>query len=265
MPTARELLQRLQYTVSQTNDRGYDAASTRRVYFAETYGQLYVEFYGSPFDETYDALLQTICTAEVAGCLRSLALLGPDEGANGTRNWDLTYIVESGKTFPQMTAFFVEPTALEHHNQSIIGRVYDEEGQIGQMLTRMPVLRSLTVPSAPDVSFFQTRSSPLQFLQVDTGYAHQDFLLNLSRSSCFPELMLLDFGDYNLRNRGDYHAMCSPFEHYEQLFCSNAFEGVRRFNLRNSALSPEQLAYLHSLLPTLQFYVIQAYGDYVRG
>jgi hypothetical protein len=119
------------------------------------------------------------------------------------------------------------------------------------------------VPSAPDESFFQVGFRPLRFLRVDTGFAHQDFLLNLSRYG-LSDLIMLDFGDYNQRYLEGYHQECVPFEHYEQLFRSPAFRGVRRLNLRNSALTHDQLAHLHSLHKDLQLYLIQAYGEYLR-
>lgn len=262
--TADELLKGLQLSICQTNDRELSVEATPRVYYAEVQGQLHVEFFGSPFEDAYESLLQTLCAPEVAGCLRSLTLRGPDEGSNGTRNWDLTGIIESEALFPRLNSVFIEPTAPEHHNQSIVGSEYDEEGQIGTLLTKAPVLQSLTVPSAPDASFFQAGPRPLRFLQVDTGYAHQDFLLNLSHSDCFPDLGTLDFSDFNQRYLKDYSDECTPFEHYEQLFRSRAFQSVRRFNLRNIVLSSEQLAHLRSLRKDLQFYVIQAYGEYLR-
>jgi hypothetical protein len=258
------ILQRLQQRFLESGTASEDILALPKIYFTAVHGGLAIEFFGSPLDESYAAFLQALCTDEVAHSVRSLMLRGPDEGANGTRNWDLTGIFQSDAVFPSLENLFIEPTAPEHHNQSIIGREYDEEGQIGLLLTRTPSLKSLTVPSAPDASFFQAGYRPLRFLQVDTGFAHQDFLRHLSQSDCFPDLITLDFGDYNQRYLEDYREDCTPFEQYEELFPSDAFQSVKRFNLRNSILSAEQLTHLRQLRKDLQFYVIQAYGVYLH-
>src|ERR1043165_4764398 len=124
-------------------------------------------------------------------------------GANGTRNWDFTPLVESSAVFPQPTSFFIEPSAPEHHNQTIIAKDYDEDGMIARLLTRFPRIESLTTPSAPNASFFEIGIRPLVYLRVDAGYDTQNFILNLSKSSCFPSLRLLDYGDYNERYMED--------------------------------------------------------------
>jgi hypothetical protein len=121
------------------------------------------------------------------------------------------------------------------------------------------------VPSAPDETFFGIGHWPLKYLRVDSGYDTQNFILNFSRSHCFPELRTIDFGDYNQRYIEDYLVGCTPLQHFEQLFRSKAFSGVARFVLRNSILSLEQVAELHKLKKECQFMVIQTpHGEYVR-
>jgi hypothetical protein len=264
VPTARELLQRLQENICDVNDSESDPGSSLRMYFAEVNDLFHVQYYGTSWDEIYETFLRGICTPAIATNLVSLTLLGPDEGANGVRNWDLTGIVESDAHFPFLHSLFIEPTDPQHHNQSIVGPEYDEAGQIGHLLNKAPALKSLTVPSAPDASFFKVGFRPLRFLRVDTGFAHQEFLLNLSRSDTLSELTMLDFGDYNQRYRNDYQQECVPFEHYDQLFRSTAFQSIRRFNLRNSVLSRDQLTQLKSLRKDLQLYLIQAFGELLR-
>ena len=65
MPTGAELLQRLQRNISEMSDSTDSAELTERVYFAEIHDLFHVEFYGSPFDDAYDLLHQTMCAAEV--------------------------------------------------------------------------------------------------------------------------------------------------------------------------------------------------------
>ena len=234
-----------------------------KLYFAEVDGLLHVEFYGSPYEESFEAFSSLLMDATVAAILRSLAFRGPDEGANGTRNWDFSRLLESGVVFPNLTSLFVEPTTPEHHNQTIVGPVYDEEGQIGRFLAKTPVLQSLTVPCAPNSSFFQQGTRPLALLRVDTGYDHQNFVQNLSRSACFPELRLLDFGDYSQRYI-NYPAACTPFEHYVQLATSPPFAPVRKLVLRNTVLTPDQVQQLRDARPDVTLRLVQCYGEYVR-
>ena len=59
-----------------------------------------VDFWGEAHQESFAELLQALRTPEVAAELRSLTIRGPDEGANGTRNWDLGLLVGKGVQFP---------------------------------------------------------------------------------------------------------------------------------------------------------------------
>ncbi|MBV9849987.1 MAG: hypothetical protein JO250_09980 [Armatimonadetes bacterium] len=264
MTSVLEQLQELQQSICDTNAPDASPEHTEKLYFLQSHGLFHIEFYGVPGEAAYTECLHVLCAADVAAQLCSITLRGPDEGANGTRNWDLTAMVEAGTEFPHLKAFFVESMSPEHHNQSIIGADYEEAGQISHLLVKMPAIESLTVPSAPDAGFFQRGTRPLSFLRVESGYDHQNFILNLGHSDCFPGLRMLDFGDFSQRYMDDYQQHCTPFNHYEQLFQSQAFTSVRGFNLRNSVLSADQLARLRRLRPKVQFYVVQTYGEYIR-
>jgi hypothetical protein len=258
-----EKLRRLQVDISQRNLPDMPDDVTEKLTFVEVHGLLHVEFYASPFDESFTAFCDLLSESEVAAKLRSLSFRGPDEGANGTRNWDFTSVLASGVEFPNLLSFFVEPTAPEHHNQTILAEVYEEEGMAGQLLARMPALQSLTVPSAPDATFFSIGARPLVELRVDSGYDHQDFLLNLSQTDCFSQLRVLDFGDYNLRLADEYPTACTPFPHYEALIKSPALPEWRVFIVRNAPLSGEQFRRLRYMRKNLTLHIIQQYGEYL--
>ncbi len=264
MASAEEQLFKLQQIISQTNDPQGPDEYTETVYFTQFQGLFHVEYYGSSYEGTYQSLLQTLCDPDVAGKLKSLAIRGPDEGANGTRNWDFTPLIEAQAEFSNLTTFFVEPTAPEHHNQSIIGVDYEEEGQISSLLSQMPSLKALTIPSAPDDSFFERPEHPLAVLRVDSGFSHQNFIHNFSKSTCFAQIKMLDFGDYNQRYMENYSEECTPLPDYEELFKSQAFQRMNCFNLRNPGLTAEQLAQLAQIRQEVSFYVIQAHGEYIR-
>ncbi len=218
-----------------------------------------------PFDESFEEFVRALCLPEVAEQIGTLVFWGPDEGANGTKNWDFSRLLVSEVVFSNLKSLFVEPDSPEDHNHSIIARDYDEDGQIAGLLKKAPQLQSLTVPSAPDASFFEVGTHPLTYLRVETGYDTQNFILNFSQSSCLPLLRTLDFGDYNQRYFEEYPCGCTIFEHYKQLSRSKAFAGVGQFVLRSSILSAEQLAQLQRLRKDCQFMVIQTPpGNHVR-
>jgi hypothetical protein len=227
---------------------------------------LYLDFYGSPFDEPYEDLCNTLILPEVAFKLGSLSFRSPtDEGANGTRNWDLSLLVEAQVSFPNLRSFSIEQNEPGAHNRVIVAAVYEEAGVLGRLLRKAPSLDSLIVPSAPDVTFFELERHPLRFLSVDAGYDTQGFIGNLADSSCFPQLQRLEFGEFNETYLDDFPAGCTPFDDYRRLFTSAAFATVRAFVWRNPVCSDTEIAELRSLRPKseLQIQIVQFLSRYV--
>jgi hypothetical protein len=262
---AIKLLGNLQAVVAERNEPGAADSYIDRVYYCKVAELLHVEFYGLTFDSYFD-FLGTLSNPDVAPYLKSIALRGPDEGGNGTRNWDLMPLVEPGIVFPQLTTFFIEPTAPEHHNTTIVATEYgdwDEEGVLTQLLSVTPKLEALTTPSAPDASFFEVGAPALWYLRVDAGYDTQHFIPNLSKSNSFPGLRRLDYGDYNERRNKDYPKGCTPCEDYRALLQSPASAFMNTFILRNSICTPEELSALRALRQEMNIRVVQSYGDYL--
>jgi hypothetical protein len=223
----------------------------------------HLDFYGSPFDESYWDLLEMLGVPAVAERLRAVWLRGPDEGANGTRNWDLEPLVAGPVLFPNLELFSIELTVPAHHNRTIVAAVYEENGVLARLLASSPRLRSLTVPSAPDATFFETAPRPLSFLSVDAGYDTQQFARRLSRSSCFPDLYCLEWGEYNETYLDDWQSRCTPLEDYRELFQSAAFSGVKRFVWRNPLLTNDEIRQLKSDRRDLQLLVVRTSSEYV--
>jgi hypothetical protein len=255
MTDAVEMLRELQNKIVD-RDR-------ERLIFAEVKGLLHIEFYGQPWGNLFSEFVNLICHPHIASNIGALIFRSPDEGANGTNNWDFSEFTDSKALFPNITTFFVEPYQPEWHNQPIIAQIIEEEGAIAKLLAKMPNLISLTVPNAPDASFFEVGIRPLSYLRVESGYDRQNFIQNLSRSLCFPNLEFFDFGDYNEQYIDNYQENCTPFEDYVDLFKSKAFEKVAIFVLRNPLLSQSQLQKLKNLRQRLTFRLIKSYGDYV--
>src|SRR5262249_45937067 len=157
-----------------------------------------------PFGGAYQEALAAVVSPEVSPVIRSLTFRGPDEGSNGTRNWDLSPLTEGEAVFPQLRSVSIEQTKPADHNRTIVASDYAEDGALARLLAKAPGLESLVTPSAPNPEFFQVGERPLTFLSVDAGYDHQDFIRGLARSSCFPGLRSLEFGEYNETYMDDY-------------------------------------------------------------
>jgi hypothetical protein len=224
-----------------------------------------VDFFGSPFDEPYFKLCRNLVLPSVAPCLASLSLRSPDEGANGTCNWDLSYLAESDATFPSLKHLSVRQNAPGDHNRVIIAADYDEAGSIAAVLRKAPALDTLVVPSAPDKSFFAPHGHPLRYLSVDAGYDTQAFIANLAASGGFPNLKSFEFGEFNETYLEDFSARCTPFTDYRRLFTSATFHPVRNFVWRNPVASAGEIAELRALRPRvgLQFKIVRFSSMYV--
>ncbi len=257
-------LQDLQKRIGERNDKDWIDDHCEKLFWAETDGLFHVEFYGDSFDDSFMEFSHLLCRPEVAASIKSLVFRGPDEGANGTKSWDFTTLLRSDTMFPNLTSFFVEPTQPHHHNQSIIGAAYEEKGMIASLTAKMPRIQSLTVPAAPNDTFFTNAKENLSWLRIETGYDHQNFIYNLSQSASLPNLTFLDFGDYCQTYLENYRANCTPFTHYVELFKSAAFAKISYFRLRNPSLSQEQLQELKKLKRDLQFHIVYESGNYVE-
>lgn len=262
MPHVAEQLELLRQRIASRNDSDAPSNYLQRVTITQTGEVFNIDFHGDSFDESYEDLLCTLAIPDVAPFLRSLILRGPDEGANGTHNWDLEPLLATNATFTQLESFSVQLTQPADHNRSIIATVYEEDGILARLLAKSPRMKELTVPSAPSASFFDVDQRPIRFLSVDAGYDTQAFISNLAKSSCFPALQCLEWGEYHETYMDDYLANCTPKEHYRELFRSNAFAPVTRFVWRNPVCDEEYIKELKAMKPGLQLLVVRHSGDY---
>lgn len=262
------------YKYSLNNNSEYIDGYSPKLSFFQV-GYLFdISFFGDGFDDdpstkiseidyetnfAFCSLLDLLCDQEIANKIISLNFGGPDEGANGTKSWDFNRLLNSNSTFPNLKSFSVQLTDLGDHNQSIIdGDGMEENGMIAKLVSRMPSLEQLIVPSAPDNSFFNIGEHPLKFLKLQAGYGHQNFIDNLAESKNFKQLTALDYTDlidvYDIPNE-DY----TSFDSFLKLFNSKAFSTVAHFKLRNANLDNEQLFKLQRL-NKVQFLNIKANG-----
>ena len=224
----------------------------------------HVDFYGDPFGEPFGELLDALLDVDVAHSLVSLVIRGPDEGSNGTRNWDLTSLAAGDTDFPWLRSLNIEQTKPADHNRSVVAQTYEEAGVLARILAKAPRLEVLVTPSAPNAEFFQIGKRPIRHLSVDAGYDHQGFIANFARSACFPDLRSFEFGEYNETYMEDFSAHCTPFRDYCELFASSAFAPVKVFQWRNPVCSPAELAEIGRLKQDRQILIVRWSADWMR-
>jgi hypothetical protein len=226
-------------------------------------GLIRVNFFGEPWEDSFHRVLKVLQETDIAERIQSLSFNSPDEGANGTNNFDFSILTESDVIFPELRNFAVRLTEPEHHNRTIIARIYEEEGMIAKLLKKMPKLLSLQVPSAPNEEFFELNLHPLEYLVMQVGYETQNFILNLSNSDCFKNLWHLDFTDYQETYAEGWEDECTSFEHFERLFNSKAFDPVKAMILRNLTYSDEQIKKLKSIRKNTFLNLIRTESNYI--
>lgn len=244
------------------------AADTRledltRVDYVVSDSGIHVFYFGRFDDDTFQAFAQAITTEEVASDLLALTLSGPDEGANGTRNLDLSCLIDQRARYPELRHFEVKRGRPGDHNQTVIAKVYEEDGQIGRLVRKTPKLDTLIVPSAPGANFFECELHGLRNLDIDAGYDTQNFIERLAGSSILKNLSLLAWGEYSQTYVENWIDYVTPYESMERLFRSTVFEGLTRFVLRNPNYSEEELHRLSAMRPNLQFMAVYETGRYI--
>jgi uncharacterized protein (TIGR02996 family) len=186
---------------------------------------------------------QFIASAEIAPAVRSL-YLWTTAAANGTADIGLDGYVSGDGQFSNLKQF---GTNFSNEDGECIiasnewGRVYDEAGLIAKFLAKCPVAEELTLPSAPNHEFFSIGVRPIRKLHVKAGYATQDFILNLSRSDCFPHLETLIYEEYDLREGG------TPVNHFAELLRSRALKNVKSLEIGCSSLREAELRRLRAI------------------
>lgn len=263
MPNVAEELESLRHRIADLNDAELPAAYLQSLAITQIGDVFHLDFYGDCFEEGYEDLLNTLANPEIAARVRSLILRGPDEGANGTKNWDIEPLLATKASFPELETFAIQLNRPADHNRSVVAADHEEHGVLARLLTKAPRLQELTVPSAPNSSFFETGHRPLRFLSVDAGYDTQNFISHLAGSTCFPELRTLEWGEYHENYMDDYLTRCTSLDDYRELFQSEAFGSVTRFVWRNPVCTEEEIRELKALKPDMQLLVVRCSNEYV--
>lgn len=259
-----ERLIALQRAIEARADPDGDASFVDRLCVTKVGNLAHLDFYGDPFGESFGDVINILVEPAIANLVASIDLRGPDEGSNGTRNWDLTAIAESAASFPNLKRLCIEQTKPSDHNRSIVAQTYDEDGVLAKILAKSPAIEVLVTPSAPNSDFFRVGQRAIEYLNVDTGYDNQGFIANLARSTCFPKLRAFEFGEYHETYMEDFSAHLTPFSDYRELFMSPAFAKVKVFQWRNPACSQAELAEIKNLEKSRQILVVRWSAEWLR-
>jgi hypothetical protein len=211
-----------------------------------------------------DVPFTVLAREPVARQLVSLSIDGPDLGANGTCNWDLTEIANGDVTYPLLRHLRIARNAPDRHNRSIIARTYDEDGVLGRIAKKAPQLESLETPSAPSANFFEAELKNLTYLRVDAGFHTNNFVRELAQASFPPKLRGLEWGDYAERYMDDWRTKTTPFVDMEALVRCEGFGQITAFSLRNTAYADDELKQLKALRPGLSIRVVTSTHAYLR-
>jgi len=238
------------------------AASENRIYSSVVNSGLCLRYDGVSYEEPFEIFLDLLAEQAIARKVISIEIAGPDEGANGTRNWDFTRLCGTNTSFPALKSFTVEPSPPNYHNQTIIAADYDEDGQTANLLARMPAIELLAIPSAPQLRFCQTGSETLQELRVASGYNNENLIQNLVDFPRFPNLRLLDFAEVEPYIVDEGLCQYIAFDDYATLVSSPAYPRLS-FVLRNPALTDDEAGKLRRIR-RCQIRLVRTRADYVR-
>src|SRR4051794_19489120 len=109
MRKAIKRLADLQARLARAAEGNAPPGTINRLCVTPVAGLVLVDYFGTPFDP-FQGLLEAVVTPEVAAVLASLTVRGPDEGSNGTRNWDISLLADSDVAFPRLRAVSIEQT-----------------------------------------------------------------------------------------------------------------------------------------------------------
>jgi hypothetical protein len=251
-------------------DGGYWTDFSPKISFFKA-GNLYqLTYFGDGYDDNDNFAFAAFLDLAVkhSSKIKSLFFTGADEGANGTKNWDFTRLINSSAVFENLETFKVKLTNTGDHNTSIIASCYDEDGQIDAIVSKMPNIRTLQIPSAPNEDFFKLQDLKLNKLIVQAGYDTQNFISNLSKATNLKQLFALDWTDilHDIDNIG------TTYDEYKELFESDFFEMQTKygkkinfhFKLRENKLTNEEIKELVSI-KNIQFLHIKTFcGQYAK-
>lgn len=225
----------------------YDEDSNTVKVELKSNGQFELEYYTLWHNDWFDEhdglpIFKALCQTPFSEKLLSVVITAEDEGVNGTQNWDLESLLSVQNTFENLHHFELPLNTLQNHHRIIVTHKdsYDENGGIGLLLDKCPALKTLVVPSAPGLKFFERENHVLENLTIQTGYDHQSFIKNLATSTCFKDLKSLVFRDYAETYMDDFQVNCTPYEDFLLLVQSSSLPALEAITIQDCVLDSSQ-------------------------
>lgn len=152
--------------------------------------------------------------------IHSLHFSNYDVGANGTRDWNFTRLIESEAVFQNLISFKVQLYLRGDHNTPIItqNQDYSFDNSVTQLLKKMPNIYKFEVPTPADERLFEVVFSNLKRITVQSNYTHGNFIKNLAKSPILSQLDSLDFTDVAFDQELSYrsHKAIEADEYYKR-------------------------------------------------
>lgn len=185
---------------------------------------------------------------------KGIVIFQPSRGsANGVYEYPLDKLLSiSSDIYPNMKIFKIEPYGYDFRKGDcglpiISGNFHfsiDDNGIPSLILDKMPNLEHLVLPNPPNDFFFQRVFHPLKRLDIQ-NYAIQDelFLINLAKSTCFPELEFLRFTQSPNDESWfrEFNGDSVTFAEYKDFMENAIFPKLKELELRGTSLSKEEI------------------------
>ena len=270
-----EKILNLQERIKSRNSENEVHEYIPRVFFSKV-GELYeFIYYGEGYDDSAEPISEfdedvgmygfsatQEFLIENADRFRSIKFEGEDTGANGTKEWNFSRLANANVVFENLKDFSVQLMDVGDHNHVIIGEEdFKEDGMIAKLVSKMPNLEFLQMPSAPNKDFFELPNLKIRALVIQAGYGHQNFIENLATSNNLPNLGCLDFSNPYDYNSG---ADITSFESYKKLFSSKIFSQRLHFKLRENSLEKLELLELKKLADIQFLHIPTELGEYIE-
>ncbi|MBB4100234.1 hypothetical protein [Sphingomonas kyeonggiensis] len=226
-----------------------------RLSVADLGGALAVGYRGSEY-EGWGEFLELLGRPGIAPHIVQLCISGPDEGANGLKEWDFAPLIAASPDFSGLRAFQVAISDPGDHNQACV-----TEDQLPALIGSMSALRTLELPQAPEPGFFALDLPALRRIRTGGDWRTRGFIAHLAEATRLPALGFVDFTDssapfLSLRPAEAPEWDSTPFADYERLFRSSVMERAWGIRLRNARLSEAEYRALAAIRPQCQFSVV---------
>ncbi|MDH4742812.1 hypothetical protein OMP43_02145 [Sphingomonas sp. CBMAI 2297] len=226
-----------------------------RLSVANLGGALAVDYRGSEY-EGWGEFLDLLGQPGIARHIVQLRVSGPDEGTNGLKEWDFASLIAARPDFSGLRAFQLAISDPGDHNQARVA-----EDQLPALIERMPALRTLELPQAPEPGFFALDLPQLKCIRTGGDWRTRGFIGHLAEATRLPALGFVDFTDssapfLSLNPAETPEWDSTSFADYARLFRSPVLERAWGIRLRNARLTESEYHALAAIRPKCQFSVV---------